>query len=744
MKHSSGDNNELERMKAKLLTIAGLILGAAAADVRAAADGATNTPPARLPDMVVYGESESDETVQGPFLPPVLGTKINAGKKTAVLDLDDLPNVVNNNYRQALSKTPGLLLSEETSPLVSIGYRGLNPHRVQFTQVLKDGIPIHADQFGYPEAYYTPPLDTVDRMEFVHGGASLMYGPQPGGALNYVTHRPRQDRKFSARSQHIFGSDNLYSTFNSVDGTVDRLGYYAYFNHRQTDGFRAANSDVELYAGSAKLVLDADKDSRWVLNFDGYAEEHGEPGGLRLVPHTNAALTSVIYGDNRDAASRFLDRFRLERYFASLAWERDFSEDTALTVTGWGGYYSRFSKRQRGGGFGTLPTGAAADSNTIELQEFYTKGLEARLRHDWMLGDNTHTFAGGVQLYHTDSPRTDRRGTTPGADTGPIRNQSEREVFYAPVFLENRFVFGQFSVTPGVRLENIYQSVEEKANADKAGQTPPTPLGDKSQYDFVPLFGIGLEYELPKKVVTYGNFSQAYRPKIFTEAVPTGGTMTVNNDLEEGKSWTADIGVRGQPTPYLHWDTSLFWMNFDDQIGTVGTTVQNVGRAVHRGWEAAVEIELLGLADALRGHPDTVRNHQFSLYGNIMLLDAEFVAGPRQGNTPQYAPDHIIRAGGIYRWRDRAKVALLGTFVDDHWANDNNGLFSANDEGSSSRIPAYMVWDLTLEYKVYRNNVSVIAGINNLFDEDYYSRIRADGIDPAYRRNYYGGVSFSF
>jgi len=688
----------------------------------------------RLPEVIVTGEAEYSETVQGPFLPPVQGTKINSGKKTAVLDLDELPKINNNNYRQALTKTPGLLLSEETSPLVSIGYRGLNPHRAQFTQVLKDGIPIHADQFGYPEAYYTPPLDTVDRIEFLHGGASLVYGPQPGGALNYVTHRPRTDKEFSLRSQQIFGSDNLYSTFNSVDGTVGRLGYYAYFNHRQTDGFRAANSDVRLDAGSAKLVLDATTDSRWIFTFDGYAEEHGEPGGLTFATGAN----EVNYNADREATSRFFDRFELERYFGSLAWEKDFSESTALTVTGWGGYYSRWSKRQRGGGFGTLPTGATSDSNTIELQEFYTQGIETRLRHDWTAGDNTHTLAGGVQLYHTDSPRTDKRGATANANDGQLRNESERATFYAPFFLENRFVFGDFSLTPGVRLENIWQSVKETVDVDKTAAG--TALGDKSQHDFVPLFGVGAEYEFPRRVIAYGNFSQAYRPKIFTEAVPTGGTTFINDDLKEGKSWQADIGVRGQPTDYLNWDASLFWMEFSDQIGSVavpgGTSLENVGDAVHKGLETSVELELLGLADAVRGQSGHARRHNLSLYGNLMWLDAEFVGGPRKANTPQYAPDYITRAGVIYRWKDRAKIAFTGTLVDNHFADDAN---SAN-----FRVPAYSVWDLTAEWKVYRDHVSIVAGINNLFDEDYYSRIRGDGIDPAYGRNYYAGLSFAF
>ena len=168
-------------------------------------------------------EAEGVPFIQQPFLPPVQGVKINAGTKTSVIDLDAFPLITNNNYRQALAKTPGLYLSEETTPLLSLGYRGLDPSRVQFTQVLKDGIPIHADQFGYPEAYYTPPLDTVDRIEFLRGGAALQYGPQPGGALNFVTHRPRADVPFAGGTTNVFGSGNMFSNFSYFSGTTGLL-----------------------------------------------------------------------------------------------------------------------------------------------------------------------------------------------------------------------------------------------------------------------------------------------------------------------------------------------------------------------------------------------------------------------------------------------------------------------------------------------------------------------------------------
>jgi Fe(3+) dicitrate transport protein len=731
-----------------------ILLPAASLALLSPLDAQIAAPDTELAAMV--SEAESSNLVQGPFLPAVDGVKIHSGKKTSSIDLDAFPTITNNNYRQALALTPGLVLSEEATPLVSIGYRGLDPHRAQFTQVLKDGIPIHADQFGYPEAYYTPPLDTVDRIEFVRGGAALMYGPQPGGALNYITHRPRTDRPFSFGTSHTFGSDNYYSTFSYLDGTSGRLGYYAYFNHRQGDGFRTHNSDFELNAGHIKLVLDAETDSRWILTLDAYEEQHGEPGGLTFATGPN----TVNYNSNRDASSRLYDLFKLKRHFAALTWERDFSEATSLSTSAWGGYYSRYSSRQRGGGFGTRPTGPDASTTSVEHQEFYTLGFETRLRHDYAWAGGDHTFAGGFQAYYTDSPRQDRRGKSRNARGGVLRNDSDREVFYLPFFAENRFAWGPFSITPGVRIENIWQRVRENRNVSKSEAG--VPLANQKDGETVPLFGLGVAYELSPKVEIYGNVSQSYRPKIYTQAVPTDGTALVPNDLEESKAWQYEVGFRGNPTPWVNWDVSAFLLDFDDQIGRVAlpgglSTVGNVGRAQHRGIEAALEVDIIGLGEALWGGKPapsglakdvssknevpversfTERFGSLNVYGNIMLLDAEFVSGPLDGLTPRFAPDYVLRTGLIYRWQDRLNVAFLGTFVADAYADDANT--------RERFMPAYMVWDLTVEAKIYKDILSVHAGINNLFNEDYYARIRDDGIDPAAGRTYYAGFSLTF
>jgi Fe(3+) dicitrate transport protein len=89
----------------------------------------------------------------------------------------------------------------------------------------------------------------------------------------------------------------------------------------------------------------------------------------------------------------------------------------------------------------------------------------------------------------------------------------------------------------------------------------------------------------------------------------------------------------------------------------------------------------------------------------------------------------------MYKFKDRVKVSFLGTFVDDHFATD--------DEAPARAIPGYMTWDLTAEVKVTKN-FTAMAGLNNVFDESYYSRVRSDGIDPAYGRNFYLGGTIQF
>jgi Fe(3+) dicitrate transport protein len=723
---------------------------------------------AEVENVVVHGFDVNP--VEYPALPEVEGTKINSGKKTSFVKPEEFPTITNNDYREATATTPGLLVSEEpSSPIVNFGYRGLDSQRSEFMQILKDGVSIKNEQFAFPETHYTPILDAVQRIEFIRGGAALQYGPQPGGALNFVMKMPRRDGPFHFVEKNAFGSDDFYSNFTAVDGTWNTLGYYAYYDHREREGFREANSDYQVDAGSARTVWDVTSDSRFILTFDAYEEEHGEPGGLRRRgdPMGDPA-NGAFYEDDRNASSRLFDRFRLSRYYGVLDYQKLFSERTQLDIKAFGGYLSRWSKRQRGGGLGTFPIGGAANTNDIQLRLDYTEGAEARLRHDYDLFNDVSTFAGGVYFYHALQDRFDRRGTTPDAEDAPIRRFNSGETFNGSIFAENRFHFGRLSITPGMRLESFGQSLDENVNITKTT----VPLGYRDDFSFVPLFGIGVSYVLvegedivapgpvaggkgaesrdaknpvaptitgkaPPRLESYGNFSQAYRPRTYGELVATSATGFANSNLDEGHSLQGELGLRGKPLPFLNFDMSGFWYNFEDQVDEVGDTFLNAGDIRYLGFEAAVEFDVLAAINGGSASPWGKLN----LYGNVTVLDAEYTRGTPgslflKGNSPSYAPDYQFKTGAVYSWKESVKVSMLGTMVDDHFSNPDNAY--------QHFIPAYNVWDLTAEVKFWNNRIGVFAGIKNLFDEDYWAEIRDEGIVPAYRRNYYGGVEFFF
>jgi Fe(3+) dicitrate transport protein len=117
------------------------------------------------------------------------------------------------------------------------------------------------------------------------------------------------------------------------------------------------------------------------------------------------------------------------------------------------------------------------------------------------------------------------------------------------------------------------------------------------------------------------------------------------------------------------------------------------------------------------------------------VLEARLTGGANNGGTPQFAPPYMLRTGFIYSRKSGVKVSFLGTLMARHSASDT---FNQNFD-----IPAYTTWDLTTEIPITKN-LTLLAGLNNVFDKKYYARVTANGIDPAYGRNFYVGGSVKF
>lgn len=654
--------------------------------------------------------------VKGPFLPDVSGTHIYAGKKATTTALGQFPAIQQNNYRQAFAQTPGLLLSEQYNRgNLHANYRGIgDPHEGQDLLVMKDGLPIVFDRLGYSTVYYQPPLEAVERVELIRGGGALMYGPQPGPVLNFVTYDPPAEKPFTASTQHTVGSFGTYNTFNQVGGTEGPFGYTAYQYHNHANGPRA-NENYDLNGGSAKLVLTQTPEASWTLAVDAHESEHHEPG----------RLTKQQYEQDRRQTLRPHDRLEIGRYAAVLTHERKWSDRTQATVSLFGNYFDRFSLRR---------TSNTSTQNNLDRRETKAGGVEGRLRHDYDAFGGTQTWTLGGTFSYADSPRTQDRsaaGTYP-SEQGARIFQFDYRTIYGALFGEHRFAFGKLSVVPGVRLDLLGQRVKEDVNTGKT-----SPLHNLNEFSAVPLVGLGLQYDLGGRSQLYGNVSQSFKPAQFDDLAPSGNNTLAADSLDEGKAWTAEAGVRGTPAPWASYDASVFLTDYDRYFGTVtvgsNTQRQNVGRARYTGVDVGGAVDLLGWLK--RAHLGALK-----LFGSASLLSAEFVEGPLKNGEPAFAPDHLLRVGTAYQHPRWGKLALSGTFVGDHYWADNNAAGSTGTTG----IPAYGVWDLTGELFLRPGRAALLVGINNLLDETYYSRVRSDGIEPVPGRSYYAGMRVTF
>lgn len=695
-----------------------LALGLEAA---ALAQNTADSKPTKLKEVLVTAKKESQIT---DFKPDVEGTKIYSGKKVTTALLYNQPQIQNNNYRQAFSQLPGLLVSEQNNQgHVNINYRGVgDPHESQDLLTLKDGLPIGMERYGYSTTYYNPPLESVETVELVRGGSALLYGPQPGPVLNYVTYDPPRDTKFGGQTQHIFGTHDFYGTYNQVGGTVDRWGYLGYIHHSQSDGPRQ-NEDFNVFGGSLKLTLEADDENRWVFSADFHEKDSGEPGRLTLAQ----------YLADRGQTLRPHDVLETDRYAGALSFERDLWESSLWSTTLYGSYTDRFSLRR---------TSNTSDQNNLDRREVFSGGFETRLRHDYEAFGSDHTLSAGAMVYGSDAPRTQDRSTEYPSRAGTPIFDFDYHTFSWAVFLENLFRFGKFSVAPAFRLEQINMEVKENFNTGKT-----SALHDIDETYTVALFGLGVEYALNDQNRLYANASQGFKPPQFDTLAPTGNNTLSATSLDEGHTWTYEVGLKGEPSSWLRYDASAFLTDYDNFFGTVTvgsqTQNQNVGNARYDGFDLSAEADLIGLIDAARPRDNKLADWlgSFSLYGNATFLHAEFTGGPLTGKEPAYAPDAMYKAGVIWRFlKNRAKIALLGTFVEEHFWADNNLPGSTG----VTTVPNYDVWDLNCEAWVFKENMKFFFNIANLTDEQYFSRVRSDGIEPALGRQYYGGVKIAW
>lgn len=698
-----------------------------------------------LPDITVVGRNSKSDYQQ---MPEMVGTNIYAGKKNALIVLENVQgNVVTNTMRQVLAKVPGIHIWESDPSGIQIGIaaRGLSPNRSWEFNIRQNGYDIAADPFGYPEAYYNPQLQAVQRIEIVRGQGALQYGPQFGGLVNYILRNGSEITKgFEFETNQTIGSNGLFNSYNAMGGKKGKIHYYGFFDHRNGDGWRA-NSQYQTNAGYATITYAISPKFSITAEIMRSSIRSQQPGGL-----TDSQI-------QQDAQQSFRSRnwFDIGWTTPAIIANYEINNHTRWNTK----LFGTIGDRNSVGFLQPITTKDSINSATLNynnravtLDQYRNYGLESRLITDYQIGPIKSTFSGGIRLYTGSTKRlADGKGTTGAGYDITIIGSYPRDISFssknAAIFTENIFrITPKWLIIPGIRYEWLEGS--------SAGRNGFNPNGSSINLQNITrgrsfiLAGIGTEFHITPTTEIYGNISQAYRPIQFAQLQAPPTTDQVDEDLKDAKGYNIDLGYRGKWKNFLQFDLSIYYLQYNNRIGTITPSganyrlITNVGSSTSKGFEGYIELTPI----------KTITTNKYInliIFGSYAYTHAIYSSDHKEGNTKgkkvENAPENIFRSGisaGYKTFLLTAQYSMVGSCF-----SDANNTAATSINGNTGLIPAYNITDLTASYK-FNKGLQLKAGINNLWNERYFTR-RAGGYPgpgalPADGRTFFVSVGAKF
>jgi len=717
----------------------------------------------KLNPVIIIAKQQSPER-----MPETKDNVIFSGKKNEVLQLSNINgNLTNNNAREIFARIPGVTVWEnEGSGLqINVGVRGLSPNRSWELNTRQNGVDMSADVFGYPEAYYNPPLKAVETIQMVRGGASLQFGPQFGGMLNYVLKREK-DKSFSFETQNTVGNYGMLSSFNAIGGKYKKWSYYLYNHSRSAKGWRENNrfQARNTHAFVEYSFSDKTKISAEYTNSD---YEMQQPGGL----------TDAQFEANPRQSFRSRNWFGVPWNIFSVNFDTKVAANFDVNIKAFGliGERNSVGFTKAANVEDAISTSTYQyDNRRVDSDTYKNLGIENRNMYRYKLGKTTQNLAFGIRLYQAKTERYQKGKGTTGSDfdmsvEGKYPTSLEFTTKNVAFFAENQFkISNNFSVTSGVRYEHINSTAIGRINIVNGNDED---FGEKNIVRNKPLFGIGFEYKW-KQTNFYANISQAFRPVLFSDLTPTTIIDVVDSNLKDASGFNADLGYRGVYKGFLNFDVSVFYLSYNNRVGGISQFVNNdptqgtylfrtnLGETRNKGIESFVDLnitKMLGIEKPY-GNLDVFASMSFidSKYVNFKttttttntttsppttIITETNLAGNQVENAPRY-----IHNFGM-SWSNNEFSATVQYKMSGKIFTDANNTVTPSANGQTGILDGYRIVDFSSEYK-FLKNFNVRAGINNFLDKSYATRRSSGypgpGILPGEGRTFYMSIGAKF
>ena len=687
-------------------------------------------------------------------LSAVEGTSIFEGKKSEVILVDQsMANLASNNSRQIFSQVAGLNIyqNDDAGLQLNIGGRGLDPNRTSNFNTRQNGYDISADVLGYPESYYTPPAEAIKNIQIVRGAASLQYGTQFGGLVNFVIKEPKLNQSQEVVFRNSFGSNNLFTNFTSFKGTSGKFRFYSYFNFKQGDGFRK-NSFFNSKNFFLKTIYDFSKKSKLSFELTYFTYLTQQAGGLN----------DTMFALDPFQSNRKRNWFSVDWLLYNLTFNHNFSPNKSFSINLFGLNAKRYALGFRVNRVDQIDSNGPRD---LIYGDFKNMGLETKFLNNYKLFQKESIFVLGSKLYFANNES--QQG--PGSDISDadfhfyndeFPNYNNQSSYKYPnknisLFGENIIkISNKMSVTPGFRLE--YINTKANGNFERIIQDAAlnviqhdTIYENRKNERLFLLTGLGLTYDINKETEAYSNFSQNYRSVTFADISTVNPAYAIDPEISDENGYTFDLGLRGNFDNNVNFDASFFHLAYNNRIGFVQKLFDdgnvkayrtNTGDAKIYGLESLIDLNLKKIVGMNS-------KYIFNTFFNFSLIQSEYTSSNEpgvEGNEVEFVPKYNFKYGLKFGYKNFTSY-LQYSYLSRQFSDSSNSIES-NLSGVIGEIPAYDILDISLNYKLGRFKFE--SGVNNLLNNYYFTRratgYPGPGIIPSPPRNYYFTLQYKF
>jgi len=697
-----------------------------------------------LSEVIIKGQKIKEFQLKR--LKDVEGTSIYAGKKTEVILVDQsMANLASNNARQIYNQISGLNIyqNDDAGLQLHIGGRGLDPNRTSNFNTRQNSYDISADVLGYPESYYTPPAESLKEIQIIRGAASLQYGTQFGGLINFILKEPT-NKKFELITRNSIGSNKLYTNYTSVSGKKKNFSFYSYYNYKKGDGFRnnSVYNSNNFYIHLSQEISDKIKVS-------------GEVSYLKYLAQQAGGLSDRMFNLDPLQSNRERNWFELDWLLYNFKLDHKLKNNNSLSFSFFGLDAARNTLGFRSNRVDQVDPLSERD---LIKGDFNNYGFEIKFLNNYKLFNRKSVFVIGGKYYR--SKTTSNQG--PGSknsdadfnfylDKYPNYTNQSNYIYPNKNFAfygENVFYLNdKISFTPGFRFENIITKSKgsyKQINLDGAGNViyNNTVFENRDNRRSFVLLGLGTSFKLKDNAEFYTNVSENYRSVTFADISIINPAFSINPNISDESGFTYDLGLRGNLKQKMSFDLTFFNMFYNNRIGfaqkefkdgSVKSERGNIGDAIIYGVESNFDFDINSL---IINNDNTSLNY----FINTAFIDSEYIRSEENGvvgKKVEFVPRVNFKTGIKYGYQNLI-FNLQYSYISNQFTDSSNA-DEGNISGIIGKIPEYYLLDFSFSYLV--KSFRFEAGINNITNSLYFTRratgYPGPGIIPSPPRNVY-------